>query len=389
MSNPTTAAMRLDVLDFLRGIAAQLVVINHMRATYFADFAEISARDPITIAFYTLTGFGHQAVIIFFVVSGFLVGGAGWRAYAAQTWHPVSFFLRRIARLWIVLIPALIFTLLIDSLGRSMTPPLYMGDYFSLFTSGPDPSSNLESGQSLTTLLGNVAFLQTIEVPVYGTNSPLWSLANEFWYYVLFILALTVAAANQHVVSRLICVAGLIYLLSYLPGHILIPGLVWCAGAAVAIGLQMGLVRRFDTPALIAATGVFLGAMLAARFGALSSLGAMGSDLVIGIATALFVMATAHRAQLPQRLARFAFFTSEYSYTAYLVHFPILMILAALFFEGTQVTLSFSSLAVFCGIYLGVNVVAYLFYLAFEAHTVKVQRAIATKMNRTGGKTAQ
>jgi len=39
-------------------------------------------------------------------------------------------------------------------------------------------------------LPANVFFLQTITVPVYGSNSPLWSLANEFWYYLLFPLLL-------------------------------------------------------------------------------------------------------------------------------------------------------------------------------------------------------
>lgn len=27
------------------------------------------------------------------------------------------------------------------------------------------------------------------DVPIFGSNGPLWSLANEFWYYVLFSLA--------------------------------------------------------------------------------------------------------------------------------------------------------------------------------------------------------
>lgn len=381
-----TATMRLDVLDLLRSIAAQLVVMNHMRATYFVDFAETSARDPLTVAFYTLTGFGHQAVIIFFVVSGFLVGGAGWRAYAAQVWHPVSFFLRRLARLWIVLFPALILTLLIDTLGRFMAPSLYLGEYFSLFLSGPDPSLNLEASQGIDAFLGNLFFLQTIEVPVYGTNSPLWSLANEFWYYAIFILSLTVATSNQHIAVRLVCMAVLVYMLTHLPGHILLPGLVWVAGAAVAVGLQTGLVHRFGATALIVATLMFLGSMLAARFEAFSSIGDLGSDIVIGTTTALFLMTIAHRAQLPRRLAHFAVSTSEYSYTLYLIHFPILMFVAAVFFKGTQVTLSTTSMALFCGIFLGVNFLAFIFYLAFEAHTIKVQRAIATAMDGSKAK---
>lgn len=381
MSPTARTPIRLDVVDLLRGVAAQLVVINHMRATYYIDFAETAARDPVTITFYTITGFGNQAVIIFFVVSGFLVGGAGWRAYAARNWHPVSFFLRRLVRLWIVLFPALILTFLIDTLGRSINPSLYLGEYFSLFTSGPSPASNFEAGQSFCTFLGNMFFLQTIEVPVYGTNSPLWSLANEFWYYTCFIAGLTVAASNQHMAVRAVCLAGLIYLLTYLPVHILIPGILWVSGAAVAVGLQQAHGRRFGSIAVIAANLFFWGSMLSVRIGTFSNIGTIGSDIVTGVATALFLMVMAHRAQLPKPFARFAFFISEYSYTVYLIHFPILMFVAAVFVQGTQMTLSTTSLALFGGIYLGVNLFAFLFYLGFEARTVKIQRAIATAMD--------
>ena len=46
---------------------------------------------------------------------------------------------------------------------------------------------------SWRTLLGNGAFMQDILVSTFGTNSPLWSLSNEFWYYVLFGLLATAA----------------------------------------------------------------------------------------------------------------------------------------------------------------------------------------------------
>ncbi|MFL9909315.1 hypothetical protein [Paraburkholderia sp. RL17-337-BIB-A] len=35
-------------------------------------------------------------------------------------------------------------------------------------------------------LLCNVVFLQTLTCGTYGSNGPLWSLANEFWYYMWF-----------------------------------------------------------------------------------------------------------------------------------------------------------------------------------------------------------
>jgi peptidoglycan/LPS O-acetylase OafA/YrhL len=37
-----------------------------------------------------------------------------------------------------------------------------------------------------STFVGNLLQLQTIVVSSLGSNGPLWSLANEWWYYVLF-----------------------------------------------------------------------------------------------------------------------------------------------------------------------------------------------------------
>jgi peptidoglycan/LPS O-acetylase OafA/YrhL len=62
-------------LDLARGVAALLVAISHLRAFSFVDFHQADHPRLIWSCFYFLTGFGHQAVMVFFVLSGFLVGG--------------------------------------------------------------------------------------------------------------------------------------------------------------------------------------------------------------------------------------------------------------------------------------------------------------------------
>src|SRR5262249_53262489 len=48
---------------------------------------------------------------------------------------------------------------------------------------------------TLRTFVGNLLFLQTIFCTTFGSNGPLWSLSNEFWYYVLFPLGFGAVAA--------------------------------------------------------------------------------------------------------------------------------------------------------------------------------------------------
>ena len=61
-------------------------------------------------AFEFIVGQGHTAVIIFFVLSGYLVGKHVYLAFNTGRWSWREYAIKRLSRLWIVLIPALILT---------------------------------------------------------------------------------------------------------------------------------------------------------------------------------------------------------------------------------------------------------------------------------------
>src|SRR5947207_2354160 len=60
-------------LDAARGIAALAVFLGHLRALFFVDFEELRHQGTLTKAIYLVTGFGHAAVIVFFILSGYLI----------------------------------------------------------------------------------------------------------------------------------------------------------------------------------------------------------------------------------------------------------------------------------------------------------------------------
>ena len=62
-------------LDFLRWTSALAVLAGHVRMFLFPPMESIGHAGIPLKTFYLLTGFGHQAVMIFFVLRGFLVGG--------------------------------------------------------------------------------------------------------------------------------------------------------------------------------------------------------------------------------------------------------------------------------------------------------------------------
>jgi peptidoglycan/LPS O-acetylase OafA/YrhL len=73
-------------LDMVRGIAALAVMFGHIRGLFFLDYSDLAAPSPAVTLFYAVTGLGHQAVMVFFVLSGCLIGGSVMTAMKRWTW---------------------------------------------------------------------------------------------------------------------------------------------------------------------------------------------------------------------------------------------------------------------------------------------------------------
>ncbi len=103
-------------LDAVRGIAALLVVIGHIRGFILVDYGEAGSTGTLTKVLYFVMGLGHPAVIAFFALSGFLVGGSALEALRSGSWSAPHFAIARLSRLWVVALPALALTWLADNL---------------------------------------------------------------------------------------------------------------------------------------------------------------------------------------------------------------------------------------------------------------------------------
>ncbi|MDO8306586.1 acyltransferase family protein, partial [Herminiimonas sp.] len=163
------------VISALRGLAALQVVAAHLRAQLYPGLK--SVPDPAlwyqALAFFT--GFAHQAVVIFFLLSGWLVGGSLLNRLG-QPDIMLPYAIDRITRLWIVLVPAFVLTLLLAILMDLVDPRRF--DFAS------------DNPWSVAAFAGNLFGLQDMAVPRFGGNFALWSLANETWYYIVFPLLL-------------------------------------------------------------------------------------------------------------------------------------------------------------------------------------------------------
>ena len=146
-------------LELLRLLAATEVVLFHV-----GGFALLGGHRAAWNAF------GHEAVVVFFVLSGFVI------AFAAETREktPKSYLTSRLTRIYSVAVPCLLATLLFDRIGLAMVPQLYQG----LVT----------DGSALVRLALGSLFLNeswTVSAQMFS-NTPYWSIAYEFWYYLIF-----------------------------------------------------------------------------------------------------------------------------------------------------------------------------------------------------------
>jgi peptidoglycan/LPS O-acetylase OafA/YrhL len=359
-------------LDLVRGVSALLVCANHLRAVMFVDFSSANQESLLVKLFYFLTGLGGQSVVVFFVLSGFFVGGSVLKRW--QNFSYRDYLLARVTRLWLVLVPALLATFLIDQFTFALYPELLAGSDFGKIHSGPRG----DYSTSFSTLLQNLIFLQTITAPVFGSNGPLWSLSNEFWYYLYFpLLVLLFTRAKERrmqlIVIALAAVFGAVFLQDKALGFI-----VWTFGT---LAYCCPTENRFMRPKMLVAIALllFTYALVASKRQWLSA----GQDmLVLGFGSGCLIVALRGLQPMPRFFGKATEYLSRASYSLYLVHFPLVLLIYAGFFCTGQVTLTAGTFSAFVGFLCIFLLVAQGFWLAFEKHTNTVKSYLTSLLGK-------
>ena len=365
-------------LDALRGFAAFSVLLNHFRDALFVDYEAIARHNPLTSAAYLASGLGRQSVIVFFVLSGYLVGGSVLRSVGSGRWSWRAYLLARLSRLYVVLLPALLLGGALDWLGMHMpgTEAVYSGN------SGMHALAiNVHSTLTWPILAANGLFLQTIKlpgigpnaVPTFGSNGALWSLSYEFWYYLAFPLLVFLLARSQSSKMRVLSCLGLLAWGWFVGLNIILLGFTWLMGASIAFLPAFPARRRWTRGlAIVLALALFAAGLVGSKL-----LGSLLSDLVLGLAVTAMIWVTLHcaTAPLPAFYVHMARRAAHSSYTLYLVHLPMVIFLKATLhlpraYPGWHVLL------VAAGVLAAIVLYAQLVYEAFEKNTDRVRHWI-------------
>ena len=330
---PAADIARLPIIDVARGGAALVVCALHAREIIWVGLhASLSQRTNQSI-FQTILGilsaplaFGATAVPLFFVVSGYCIHRSFAAKLAVEPDHKPNwrdYFIRRVWRIYPVLIAVMLITLVLDQ-----------------YTIHRFPADPKLGSLSFKTMVVNLCALQGVAGPYYGSDGPLWTLSIELQLYALYPIIFYLiqrrgrnAALLTTFAASMFCIA-----MGYLPWFRSLTWfgpywLCWTLGCAVAeFESSKGRVilgrGKFIVWCVISALGfgLWLGPFSIFAF---SCVGCFWALIFLKCLQAR----TANASFLPLTLlAKIGII----SYSLYAVHVPVCLFIRSLFFHGTK-----------------------------------------------------
>lgn len=357
-------------IDAYRGVAALLVAAFHIRSISWIGVNDLWHTYGFTLTPQTLLGYatfpvmwGRLGVPIFFVLSGYCIHRSQALQRARTGEYGLSagnFWLRRFLRIYPVLFFALVLTAVCDRLaamhGHSISTP---------------------DGDSLLVFLTNLASLQGIAGPTFGSNSPLWTLAIEVQFYLLYPLLLLVM---RRVDLRLLLVAlftvgvvshytlgvrGYVFFLSFY--------VEWYFGVLVAEWQEQKTLSAWFGERRVRILANALGALGMAAAGAISFTHLMVAFHVWALSFAVILYAGLHSPRdMHGATVRLLGYIGTFSFSIYIIHLPVALLLEELLFN-TQKHLSLLPFAI---LMIAAVAIARVFYLCVEKPALAASSAI-------------
>ncbi len=340
------------LIDALRGFAALLVAYFHCRQVTWIGMGAFhqmhaSLASPGTIAAWLTfpIAWGSAGVPIFFVISGYCIHRSGASRLLANPDYRLDagqFWLRRLVRIYPVLLAALALTFVADSISLTMTPVSH-----KILDIGPQA------------FLVNLFSLQGVAGKTYGSNGALWTLSLEVQFYLLYPLLFAVRRrVGLNAVLAGVAVINLVSALTLAPHDIVLftsYWFSWMLGAWIAEARLRGYEGfRF---AYVAAAALAVAGCVAFHFGQYGAFqlwaGAFACYLVKALSRPL-----ASGGVLMPAFSKLG----EFSYSLYLIHLPLFVLLGSWLFRSELQT----SIWVSFGFTLAVLPVAWVFYRLFE-----------------------
>ncbi len=310
------------LFDFLRGGSAQVVLLHHI---YQIVIEPLYFRKEISRISYSASAY---AVMVFFVVSGYMVASSMYSNASRHSFNDFDlgrFAKERMLRLY----PPLLFS-------TALLLLLYLSAYLSGFLIHHVDRGAYSAAASWSmekwSVMASLLFLQNIsfQLSTPAANTPLWSLSHEFWFYILGVCIFSILLGRRKFAFPLL-VAFLALSTSDNGAQVMAGFGVWLAGAAVFYFHHSGYLRPTKS---LAAILLCIAVVISVTHTATVVLDAqlVNTKYIVGFIFALICAAllawSPHGSRNATERPAFRLIarTSRFSYTLYLIHWPLLML---------------------------------------------------------------
>lgn len=339
-------------LDTFRAVAALLVMLCHARCVVFGYYSELAPESQGLLAqlFFFICTQGVTSVAIFFLLSGFLVGGKTVERIQSGNINSRQYALDRLFRIGVPLFGAIILIVITNLIVGEANEPLQ--------------------------LLGQFTGLQGVLVKDAG--GVFWTLAYEIWFYILlFGIILFVSTKRYMVGSALLVVSMGIFAMLHTEWLFVI------ATGLVAYFLrnhkfsQRSFVTMFSMSLVFFVLHFCSHSSLSERFAFLEEkyspfyLVAFVGSFAIGLSQIIYCKPQGMFVKL---INKWGGVFAKFSYSLYLTHYQVLKIHIAYGTEYHELTIhTMGYFITLCGACL---LLAYLFYFLVERNTKRIQSSV-------------
>lgn len=303
-------------LDSIRGLSALIVLFAHCYQVLIA---------PTNDSLYGIVGICSQAaVMVFFVLSGLLIGKSLTRNINQNSSLQLKpYFIDRLNRIY----PPFVFSLLIIGILYIIAPYFFPSRSLS-FISSNQYLAREGFEITLSSVLSSVFFLNGFIGENISVNGPLWSLAYEVWYYVIAAFLLKSSKPFYLVLFSTITLILLI-----LNKIFILYSIVWFSGLLISIlhnnNIYNQMIHKMLYILSILGSIIFSYIFLSTQYQlhtidniTIKNLSLDFYKVFIGLLSACFIYSVL-RGSLKFTSAFKG--SSSYSYTLYIIHFPILL----------------------------------------------------------------
>lgn len=314
-------------LELLRGVAALLVLVAHTKHIVFGPGygSQHDVRSSFVLSvIHTLGSFGHTSVIVFFVISGLLVGGPLLQAHLLGRGSYKSYAIARISRIVPVFVPAVLLSALLLELivfFFGMDPIKFRSEFF-------EGQTIVEQNQ-FANIVGVLIFTQDIFSIAVGGNVSLWSVVNEVWYYAL-LPCLVMLGLDKRVVAALpLLLILLLFAESAKAIFFFVYLLIWLMGVALHLVLASPRpwVQRLASVGLVFAVMLLKIGIPYTDWGDENRQFARDITVALGTAFSIVFFACIN---VTVPLRRLWAFLARHSFSVYAFHMPFLLLFASL-----------------------------------------------------------